>query len=131
MKKAIALLIVSLMLILALGCYRRVDASEFKRAKATAYCLKGTTASGTVLDGTPKNIVASKPEWIGCTMAVWLDQGDHQPHSDNFLGFFSVEDTGSQPIKKGYVVDIYLPTYEECREFGAPDIIYQIIESEG
>lgn len=128
MKKVIFLV---LTLLLALTGCMRVDASEVRRAKATAYCLKGTTASGEILDGTPKNIVASKPEWIGCTMAVWLDDGDHQIHSQNFLGFYAIEDTGSKPIKEGYVIDIYLPTYEECRQFGAPRVLYQIIESEG
>lgn len=129
-KKIIITLIVTLMFMV--GCSRRIDASEFYKGIATSYCLKGKTATGQVLDGTPKNIVASKREWFGCTMAIWIDQGDHLPHSENFMGFYSVQDTSTkQSIKDGYVIDLYLPTYDECIEFGAPKIIYQIIESEG
>lgn len=118
-------------LMIALLIPSKVQASEMHRAIATAYCLQGKTATGTILDGTYKPVVASKREYLGKTMVVWRDNGDHLPHPENYMGIYEVQDTGSETIRSGRVIDIYLPTYEECMQFGAVDIIYQIIESEG
>lgn len=115
-------------MIIAVSIARPVQAGEFKTAKATAYCLKGKTASGKY---TAPNMVASKREYIGSTMLIWIDTGDHLPHPENFLGTYEVTDTGSEPIRKGYVLDIWLPTYEEAKQFGYKQVIYQVIESEG
>ncbi len=129
MKRVIAILILSIGLIST----KKVEAAELHLGKATAYCLKGKTASGIVLDGTPKQIVASKPEWIGKLMMIWVDTGDHIPHYENFLGYFLIEDTSTKKSirETGKIIDVYLPTYEECMEFGAPDVIYEVFESEG
>lgn len=103
--------------------------TEFHTAKATAYCLTGTTATGSqTKEG---HTVASKPEWYGMTMIMWEDPGDHQVHPDNYIGTYVVEDTGSESIQKGWVVDVYIPNYEEAKRFGAKDIIFQLVEAEG
>ena len=124
-------LIIVLLMMIALPS--KVKASELYRAKATAYCLQGKTASGVILDGTYKNVVASKPEWIGKLMMVWIDKGDHQPHYENFLGYYAIEDTSTKKSirETGKVIDVYLPTYDECMEFGAPDVIYEVIDGNG
>lgn len=120
-----------LTMLIACLLHSNTSAGEFKRSIATAYCLKGTTATGVELDGSYKRVVASKREYFGKIMAVWIDEGDHIPKADNFLGLYEVADTGSESIRNGKVIDIYLPTYEECMEFGAKDIIYLVYESEG
>lgn len=106
-----------------------VKADEIHTAKATAYCLTGTTATGT--QTMPGRTVASKPEYFGKVMYLWEDSGDHQIHSDNFIGMYVVEDTGSKNIKLGYVIDVYIPEYEEAKKFGSKDVIYQIVDCEG
>lgn len=92
------------------------------RMQATAYCLQGKTASGEYVR---PGIIASKPEWIGKTAAVYLegDNGD----LGKFLGYYDVRDTGSSPIREGKVIDIWMPTYDECIQFGRCKVIVYIL----
>lgn len=122
---AIVLVILSMMFFVA-----TVKADEIKKATATAYCYNsGTTATGTI--PTQGRTVASKKEYFGKTMLIWIDDGDGQIKPKNFIGTYICEDTGSEPIKKGYVVDIFIKDKKEAINFGSRKIIYQIIESEG
>ena len=98
--------------------------AEPQRAWATAYCLTGTTASGTFT--TANRTVAAKREWFGKTIHIWLDDGDGQIKPENFIGTYIVEDTGGSPIRKGRVIDIYMPNREDCRQFGGRRIIYEL-----
>lgn len=107
----------------------KVGATEIHTAQATAYCLTGTTASGVKTKA--HHTVASKREWFGKVMIIYEDKGDHLIHPENYIGSYVVEDTGSEPIKKGYVVDIYIPNYEDAKQFGRKNIIFQLVESEG
>ena len=120
--------IVAAGIVLTLINPKTVKADEIHTAWATAYCLKGTTASGT---NTRLGIVASKKEWIGCTMVVWLDDGDGVIKPQNYLATYLIEDTGSKTIRSGAVIDVWLPTYEECMEFGSKRVIFQIIDGKG
>lgn len=115
-------------LLLAMMMSNRVQAADIHRAWATAYCLKGTTASG---EPVRSGIVASKPEWIGKTMIMWADTGDGLIHPENYIGTYQIRDTGSENIRKGYVVDIWMEKYNDCMQFGSKRIIFQVIESEG
>lgn len=91
---------------------------EMYRMKATAYCLKGQTASGiNVREG----IVASKPEWIGRKMTVYLADKDGNP--SQLLGTYDVEDTGGESIRSGRVIDIWMPTESECFAFGRRNVV--------
>ncbi len=99
------------------------------KAWATAYNIKGTTATGT--QTTQGKTVASKREWFGNTMYVWEDDGTGQIKPNNFIGVFTVEDTGGQTIQNGSVIDIYMSDYEECKQFGSKRVIIQVVESEG
>jgi len=116
-------------LMMAIGFSFKAEASEIYKAQATAYCLTGTTATGT--QTTENHTVASKPEWFGCTMIMWLDDGDGIIRPQNYIGTYTVEDTGSEPIRKGRVVDVYISDYDSAIKFGRKKILFQIVESEG
>lgn len=87
--------------------------------QATAYCLTGTTASG---EQTRKGIVASKPEWIGKKMLIYTRE------TGEYIGTFEVKDTGGKAIRSGKVVDIWMPTYNECMQFGRKNVIVYLMD---
>lgn len=117
----IALMIVSIA--------RPVHADEIYTAQATAYCITGTTATG---EWTKDNhTVASKREWFGRVMVLYIDDGDHQIKPGNYIGTYVVSDTGSEPIRDGRVIDVYISDYTKAKEFGRKQVIFQLIESEG
>ena len=63
-----------------------------RRAEATAYCLKGLTATETTpVEG---RTVASKHEWLGKTMVIWFDDGDGQIKPENYYATLIIEDAG-------------------------------------
>ena len=100
------------------------DELELHSMKATAYCLKGKTASG---EYTREGICASKLEWIGKTAAIY--RNDNGTIGD-FLGYYDIKDTGGESIRKGYVIDIWMEKYEDCKQFGNPNVFVLIIEDE-
>lgn len=102
------------------------DVRGATRCWATAYCKTGTTASGTWT--TAYRTVAGKREWFGRGIHIWLDDGDGQIKPQNYLGRYIVEDTGGEPIRKGRVIDIYMPVKEDCKQFGGRRIIYELEE---
>lgn len=72
--------------------------------------------------------MAGKREWFGRGIHIWLDDGDGQIKPENYLGRYIVEDTGGDPIRKGRVIDIYMPVKEDCKQFGGRRIIYELEE---
>lgn len=93
--------------------------------KATAYCLNGITADGS---HTRRGIAASKPEWIGLTAAVYMnDNGE----PGEFLGYYEIKDTGGKNVKNGKVLDIWLPTEEECKQFGYKKVLVVLVKGVG
>lgn len=98
---------------------------EMQTAQATAYCLNGTTATGAK---TRIGICASKPEWFGKVLALYKD-ADGSP--GDFIGYFECVDTGSTPIRNGQVIDVWLPTYNECMQFGRQKVWIAVIDGEG
>lgn len=119
--------------VIALAVFMTVFANEVKaeevlNIKATAYCYGTVTATGT----SPKEgrTLAGRREWFGKIACVWEDRGDGiQP--ENFIGTYIVEDTGGQPIKDGYVIDIYMTDRNRCFEFGCKDVIVVLLDAEG
>lgn len=91
--------------------------------------MTGTTASGT--QTTEHRTVAGKREWFGRGIHIWLDDGDGQIKPENYLGRYIVEDTGGDPIRKGRVIDIYMPNKEDCKQFGGRRVIYELEERLG
>ena len=94
-----------------------------EKAWATAYCKSGTTASGTTT--TEHRTVAGKREWFGKTIHIWLDDGSGEKKPENYIGKYIVEDTGGTPIRQGRVIDIYMPSREDCKQFGGRRIIFE------
>ena len=100
--------------------------AEVRKGWATAYCLTGKTASGTYT--TANRTVAGRRKDFGKTVHIWLDDGDGQIKPENFVGTYVIEDTGGKPIREGRVLDIYMPKYNDCKQFGGRRIIYIIEE---
>ena len=89
---------------------------------ATAYCLDGTTATGT---HTREGIAASKREWFGKKARVYWNDGG-QP--GELIGEYVIEDTGGRPIRNGSVIDIWMPTRDQCMEFGKRLVLVEIVD---
>lgn len=128
MKKRIFTVILAFILMIP----TKTNAQELEIYKviATAYSPTGNL---TYTETIPRfGVVAGKKEWLGCTMMIWFDDGDGIIKPQNFYGAFSCEDLGgSQAIKNGKVIDIFLNTYDEAIQFGAKNVIIQIIKTEG
>lgn len=92
------------------------------KMKATAYCLNGTTATQTK---TRPGICAGKREWFGKYAVVYADNNGE---IGNLIGIYRVEDTGGEAIRSGRVLDIWMPTEEECFQFGRRDVHVFILE---
>ena len=89
---------------------------------ATAYCMTGSTATGT----TPRlGVAASKPAWFGKKVNVYWNDGGKP---GNLIGTYTVEDTGGAPIRNGSVIDVWLPTEDECFQFGRRCVLVEVIE---
>jgi 3D (Asp-Asp-Asp) domain-containing protein len=73
---------------------------------ATAYCLTGTTRSG--VPAAP-GLVAADPNVIPLGSMIYVD-------SPLMNGIYQVLDTGD--LIKGKIIDIFIPNYEKCMEFG-------------
>lgn len=88
---------------------------------ATAYCLTGSTATGT----TPRlGVAASRPSWFGRTVRVYTN-ANGQPGT--LIGTYTIKDTGGAPIWNGSVIDIWLPTEDECFQFGRKCVLVEVL----
>ena len=97
-------------------------AIEYKSMIATAYCINGTTATQT---RTRPGIAASKKEWYGKKARIYWNDGG-EPGA--MIGEYVIEDTGGRSIRSGKVIDIWLPTEEECKQFGRRAVLVEITE---
>ena len=81
-----------------------------KTGRATAYCLRGTTATGT---SAQEGVVAVDPRFIpfGTRMFIITNDGEY------VYGIAAAEDAGDGNIV-GNRIDIWLPTWSECVQFG-------------
>lgn len=82
---------------------------------ATAYCLKGRTASGI---NTRPGMIAADPRVLPLGTVVHLRAG-------RYTGTYTVMDTGGRI--KGRLVDVYVPTYKEAVEFGRRQVKIKVI----
>ena len=98
---------------------------QFRAMEATAYTGGTITADGS---RPHYGICASKPEWIGLTAAVYLDDDGEL---GDFLGYFEIKDTGGKAVRNGKVLDIYLDSYEECIQFGRKDVWVVLLKGVG
>jgi len=89
--------------------------SEMVDFHATAYCLKGRTASGI---HTRPGVIAADPSVLPLGTVVHLRAG-------RYTGTYTVMDTGGKI--KGRLVDVYVPTYKEAVEFGRKQVKIKVI----
>lgn len=80
--------------------------SEARHFKATAYCLKGRTATGS---GVRRGIVAADRRVLPLGSRIQVDAGAYS-------GMYTVADTGG--AVKGNVLDIWVPSCSEAVRFG-------------
>lgn len=97
------------------------DEVKFHSMTAKAYCLDGITADGS---HTRMGICASKPEWIGLTAAIYLDDNGEL---GEFLGYYEIKDT----TNKSNNINIWLPTKAECKKFGKKKVLVALIKGVG
>ena len=84
---------------------------------ATAYCVTGTTSTGTYT--TVGRTLAVNPYVIPYCTEVWLYLED-----GTFVGDFIAEDTGSNMLANPNVIDIYMgqDSYNDCILWGAQNV---------
>lgn len=78
--------------------------------KATAYCLRGRTASGATVR---KGIVAADPRILPLGSTITISAGQYS-------GVYVVADTGG--LVKGKKIDIWVPSCSEAIRFGKRNI---------
>jgi 3D (Asp-Asp-Asp) domain-containing protein len=91
---------------------RRSTARSFR---ATAYCLKGRTASG---GGVRRGIVAADPRVLPLGTRVLVSAG-------NYSGTYTVTDTGG--AIRGRILDIWVPSCAEANRFGRRSVSVSVL----
>jgi 3D (Asp-Asp-Asp) domain-containing protein len=81
-------------------------AVQMENFNATAYCVTGVTKSGVRV---APGHVAADPKVIPLGSMIYVD-------SPFMGGIYQVLDTGE--MVKGKIIDIFIPSYERCQEFG-------------
>jgi len=83
--------------------------------QATAYCVTGISKSGTPI---APGHVAADPKVIPLGSMIYVD-------SPLMGGIYQVLDTGK--LVKGNIIDIFIPSYESCKEFGRRMVKVQVL----
>lgn len=91
---------------------KRSNARSFR---ATAYCLKGRTATG---GGVRRGIVAADPRVLPLGTRIYLNAG-------GYSGTYTVTDTGG--AIKGRILDIWVPSCSEAVRFGRKSISVSVL----
>ena len=89
--------------------------SEARAFKATAYCLKGRTASGS---GVRRGIVAADPRVLPLGTRIQLQAG-------SYSGTYTVADTGG--VVKGRILDVWVPSCAEAKRFGRKNVKVSVL----
>lgn len=95
--------------------YDNLNLSETKTFRATAYCLKGRTATG---GGVRRGIVAADRRVLPLGTRIQISAG-------SYSGTYTVADTGG--AVKGNVLDIWMPSCAEANRFGRRTVTVSII----
>ncbi len=88
--------------------------SEFKAFKATAYCLRGRTASG---GSVRRGIVAADRRVLPLGTRIQINAGAYS-------GTYVVADTGG--AIKGRILDIWMPSCSEAMRFGRRTVMVSV-----
>lgn len=83
--------------------------------QATAYCLKGRTASG---EHVRPGVIAADPRVLPLGTVVHLRAG-------SYTGTYTVLDTGGRI--RGRIIDVYVPTYREAKQFGRRSVKIKVL----
>lgn len=83
--------------------------------RATAYCLKGRTATG---GGVRRGIIAADPRVLPLGTRVFLNAGQYS-------GTYTVTDTGGKI--KGNILDIWVPNCAEANRFGRRSVTVSVL----
>jgi len=83
--------------------------------EATAYCITGITKSGAKV---APGHVAADPRVIPLGSMIYVD-------SPLMGGIYQVLDTGE--LVKGKIIDIFIPKYQDCMEFGRRAVKVQVL----
>ena len=83
--------------------------------RATAYCLKGRTASG---GGVRRGIVAADPRVLPLGTRIQITSGAYS-------GTYLVADTGG--VIRGRILDIWVPSCSEAIRFGRKNISVSVL----
>ena len=89
--------------------------NQYTRFVATAYSVRGTTASGVSVN---TGIVAADPNVLPIGSVIEMRLGSHS-------GIYTVLDTGG--FIKGNRIDIYLPDSERALEFGRRQVKIRVL----
>jgi 3D (Asp-Asp-Asp) domain-containing protein len=87
-----------------------------KSFQATAYALRGQTASG---DYVRRGVIAADPRVIPLGSVVQIS-------TPGYSGIYTVQDTGR--LIKGDIVDLWMGSYREARVFGRRQIKLQVLK---
>lgn len=88
---------------------------ELLNFQATAYCLKGRTASG---EHVRPGVIAADPKVLPLGTVVHLRAG-------SYTGTYTVLDTGGRI--RGRIIDVYVPTYREAKQFGRRSVKIKVL----
>lgn len=89
--------------------------SETRAFRATAYCLKGRTATG---GGVRRGIVAADRRVLPLGTRIQISAGAYS-------GTYTVADTGG--AVKGNILDIWMPSCAEANRFGRRTVMVSVI----
>ena len=102
------------------------DAIE-KHIEATAYCYGTTTCTGKKVR---EGYAAMSKNYIGMTAIVYTE--DENGQALDYIGTYEIEDTGGDyRIKNGSCIDIYIPDYDKCIEFGRQKVVVYLMDAKG
>jgi 3D (Asp-Asp-Asp) domain-containing protein len=114
---------------------------EPKRIRVTAYTegVAGTTGRTSTGSRARYGIAAYDPQYYGWTAILYTVADDGR--IGGLLGFFDIEDTGSEPIGAGLNIDVYQETYADCVEWmrkthtgegpSGSEVYIQLVEADG
>jgi 3D (Asp-Asp-Asp) domain-containing protein len=91
------------------------DSTPEKEFQATAYCVTGISKSGARI---APGHVAADPKVIPLGSMIYVD-------SPLMGGIYQVLDTGEEV--KGNIIDIFIPSYIRCKEFGRRIVKVQVL----
>lgn len=97
------------------GVILPTDDRELLDFHATAYCLKGRTASG---EHVRAGVIAADPKVLPLGTVVHLRAG-------RYTGTYTVLDTGGRI--RGRLIDVYVPTYKEAMLFGRRPVKIKVL----